>query len=61
MNPQVSILCLDAVQRRSCRTLRGTCIVTSGGLLEDIRKELATRKIDVKSVIKVAVDEVEVS
>lgn len=60
-NPQVSIICLDAAQRRSCRIWGSAEIVRSGKLLEDIGKELAARKIEARSVIKVAVEEVEVS
>jgi predicted pyridoxine 5'-phosphate oxidase superfamily flavin-nucleotide-binding protein len=60
-NPQVSIICLDAAQHQSCRIWGSAEVITSGPLLEQVGKELAARKIDVKSVIKVAVDEVEVS
>ena len=60
-NPQVSLICLDATQRRSCRIWGRAEVLTSGKLFEDIKGEYAIKKIDVKNVVKIAVDEVEVS
>ncbi len=60
-NPQVSVLCLDAAQHRSCRIWGKAEVITSGKLFEDIKREFVGRKIDVKNVVTVTVDEVEVS
>ena len=60
-NPQVSIICLDAAQRRSCRIWGTAEVMDSGTLFEGIAKEFAARNVDVKNVVRVAVAKVEVS
>jgi predicted pyridoxine 5'-phosphate oxidase superfamily flavin-nucleotide-binding protein len=60
-NPQVSVMCLDAVQNHSCRIWGTAQVITSGRLFEDIEKEFAAKKMSVKTIVKIAVEEVEVS
>jgi len=60
-NPQVSVMCLDAAQHHSCRIWGVAQVITSGTLFEDLKKEFAARKMSVKNIVKIAVQEVEVS
>jgi predicted pyridoxine 5'-phosphate oxidase superfamily flavin-nucleotide-binding protein len=58
-NPQVAIICLDAVARTGCRIWGRAEILKSGKLFDTIARELAGRNMEVKYVVKVAVEEVE--
>ena len=58
-NPQVSIICLDAATRKGCRIWGKGSILNSGELFDQIAAEYAEQKMEVKNVVKVAVDEVE--
>jgi predicted pyridoxine 5'-phosphate oxidase superfamily flavin-nucleotide-binding protein len=58
-NPRVAIICLDAVARKGCRMWGQAEIITEGEPFESIAKEFAERKMAVKHVVKVAVEEVE--
>lgn len=58
-NPQVAIICLDARARKGCRIWGQAEILTSGELFETIAKEFAGRNMEVKHVVKVAVEEIE--
>ncbi|HEY9594763.1 MAG TPA: pyridoxamine 5'-phosphate oxidase family protein [Spirochaetia bacterium] len=60
-NPHVSLLCLDPAQHHSCRVWGSAQIVSSGPLFDEIKEEFAARKMSVKNVVKIAVEEVEVS
>jgi predicted pyridoxine 5'-phosphate oxidase superfamily flavin-nucleotide-binding protein len=60
-NPQVNVICLDAVQRRSCRIWGTAEVINSGKLFDDISREFAARKVNVKNVVKVTVDREETS
>lgn len=58
-NPQVAIICLDAAAREDCRMWGQGEIVNSRTLFDTIAKEFAGRNMEVKNVVKVAVEEVE--
>lgn len=58
-NPQVAIICLEAVARKGCRIWGQAEILNSGELFDKIVKEFAGRNMEVKNVVKVAVEEVE--
>ena len=60
-NPQVSIICLDAAQRKSCRIWGKAEIINSGELFDSIASEYAAKNINVKNVVKVAVAEIEIT
>jgi len=58
-NPQVAIICLDAAVRKGCRIWGKGDIINSGELFDKIVAEFAGRNMEVKNVVKVAVEEVE--
>ncbi len=58
-NPQVAIICLDAATRKSCRIWGKGSILTSGELFQQLAAEYAKKNMEVKNVVKVAVEEVE--
>ncbi|MBA7672751.1 hypothetical protein ES703_80938 [subsurface metagenome] len=58
-NPQVAIICLDASTRRGCRIWGRGEILDSGELFDKIVADYASRKMTVRNVVKVAVEEVE--
>jgi predicted pyridoxine 5'-phosphate oxidase superfamily flavin-nucleotide-binding protein len=58
-NPQVSIICLDAAGRRSCRIWGKAEILTSGRLFDEAVAAMAARNMKPKHVVSVAVQEVE--
>jgi predicted pyridoxine 5'-phosphate oxidase superfamily flavin-nucleotide-binding protein len=60
-NPQVAIICLDAATRKSCRIWGKGSILTSGELFQQLAAEYAKKNMEVKNVVKVAVEEVETS
>lgn len=59
-NPQVSIICLDS-NRRSCRIWGLAEVLDSGLLYDEAVKSMAARNIKPNHVVKVTVDEVEIS
>ena len=60
-NPRVSILCIDAAQHHSCRIWGTAEVLTSGPLFDELSRELAGRSMVVKNVVKVTVEECELS
>jgi uncharacterized protein len=58
-NPQVAIICLDATTRKGCRIWGRAEILDSGQLFYKMVAEYATRKMLVRNVVKIAVEEVE--
>jgi hypothetical protein len=58
-NPQVAIICLDAVGRKGCRIWGRGEIFSSGELFDKTVAEFASRNMKVKDVVKVVVEEVE--
>ena len=58
-NPQVAVICLDAVARKGCRVWGKGSIVNSGELFDQLAAEYAEKKMEVKNVVKVTVEEVE--
>jgi predicted pyridoxine 5'-phosphate oxidase superfamily flavin-nucleotide-binding protein len=60
-NPQVAVICLDAATRKSCRIWGQGTILDSGELFDQLTAEYAEKNMKVKHVVKVAVEEVEIS
>ncbi len=60
-NPQVAVICLDAATRKGCRIWGQGSILDSGELFDQIAAEYAEKNMQVKNVVKVAVEEVETS
>ena len=58
-NPQVAIICLEASERKGCRIWGQGEVLNSGELFDKISAEFAKRNMEVKNVVKVAVEEVE--
>ena len=60
-NPQVAIICLDASSRKGCRIWGRGEILDSGELFDKTVAEYASRNMKVRNVVKITVDEVEVT
>jgi uncharacterized protein len=58
-NPQVAIICLDAVAHKGCRIWGKGEVMSSGELFDKAVTDLAARNMKVNNVVKVAVEEVE--
>jgi uncharacterized protein len=58
-NPQVAIICLDTTTRKGCRIWGRGEILKSGEIFDKMVAEYASRKISVRNVVKIAVQEVE--
>jgi len=58
-NPQVAVICLDAAARKGCRIWGQGRIFNSGELFDQLTAEYAEKNLEVKNVVKVAVEEVE--
>ena len=58
-NPQVAVICLDAAARKGCRIWGQGSILDSGELFDQLTAEYAEKNMEVKNVVKVAVEEVE--
>ena len=58
-NPQVAVICLDAIARKGCHVWGKGSIFNSGELFDQLTAEYAEKKMEVKNVVKVAVEEVE--
>ncbi|MCX6012091.1 MAG: pyridoxamine 5'-phosphate oxidase family protein [Chloroflexi bacterium] len=58
-NPQVAIICLDNSTRKGCRVWGKAEVLDSGSLFDKMVADLAGKKMQVKSIIKIAVMEVE--
>lgn len=56
-NPQISIICLDPATRSGCRVFGRSEIFSAGPLFDQISQEYASKKMTVKQVIKVAVED----
>lgn len=56
-NPQVAIICLDPKTRNGCRISGKPELLEAGPLFDQFSKEYAERKLEVKCVVKVAVDD----
>ncbi|MEW6033807.1 MAG: pyridoxamine 5'-phosphate oxidase family protein [Chloroflexota bacterium] len=56
-NPQVAVICIDPPSRSGCRISGKAEILTSGPLFDQLSQEYAARKMKVKNVVKVAVEE----
>ena len=56
-NPQVSAIVFDPLTNHGCRIWGRAEILSSGELLERFNRDLASRKMQAKHVIVVAVDE----
>ncbi len=59
-NPQVSIICLDS-NRRSCRIWGTAEVLDSGPLYDEAVAAMAARNMKPNHVVRIKVDEVEVS
>jgi len=58
-NPQLSAIVFDPATRKGCRVWgKAVEILDSGGLFDTISAEFAKMKMEVKHVVKVAVEEV---
>lgn len=60
-NPQVAIICLDAASRKSCRIWGRGEILNSGEVFDKIAVAFAARNVKVNNVVKVTIEEVEIS
>lgn len=60
-NPQVAMICLDATTRKSCRIWGKGEIIDSGELYDKTVAEFTSRNMKVKNLVKVTVEEVEIS
>ena len=60
-NPQVAIICLDASSRKGCRIWGRGEILDAGELFDKTVAEYASKNMKVRNVVKIAVDEVEVT
>ena len=58
-NPQVGIICLDAAARKGCRIWGQGSILDSGDKGRFSRPQNDAKNMEVKNVVKVAVEEVE--
>lgn len=56
-NPQLAAIVFDRSTRKGCRIWGSAEILNSGDLFESIKAEYAPRKMDVKHVITVKVEE----
>ena len=58
-NPQVSIICLDAANRKNCRIWGTAEIIESGPVFNEIAAAMAAMKLKPKHVVKIKVEEIE--
>ena len=56
-NPQIAIICLDPATRSGCRVSGQSEILASGPLFDQMSQEYAAKRMQVKHVIKVAVED----
>ena len=56
-NPLIAIICLDAPTRSGCRIAGHAEILDSGALFDQFSEEYAARRMAVRHVVKIAVDE----
>ena len=59
-NPQVSVIVYDPATRNGCRIWGKAEILESGDLVDTFSSEFAKMKMNVKGVVKIAVEEVTV-
>ena len=60
-NSRVAIICLDAATRKGVRIWGRAELISSGEMFEKSAAEIATRNMKLKHLVKVFVEEVEVS
>src|SRR4030042_2074701 len=60
-NPQVCAIVFDPATRKSCRIWGKAEILESGDLVNALRAEFAKRKLEVKGIVNIAVEEVTLS
>ena len=58
-NPRVSIICIDAANRRSCRIWGTAEVLDSGKLFDEAVAAMAASNMKPKHVVKITVEEVE--
>jgi len=56
-NPQVAIICLDPATRSGCRVFGRSEILSEGSLFDQMSQEYAARRMAVKQVVRIAVEE----
>ncbi len=55
----MAVICLDAAARKGCRIWGKGSILNSGELFDQLTAEYAEKNMEVKNVVKVAVEELE--
>jgi predicted pyridoxine 5'-phosphate oxidase superfamily flavin-nucleotide-binding protein len=60
-NPRVAIICLDAATRKGVRIWGRAEIISSGLMFEQSAAEVATRNMKLNHLVKVFVEEVQIS
>jgi hypothetical protein len=60
-NPQVAIICLDRETRKGCRIWGKAEVMDSGPLFDETTVAMSKMNMKVKSVVKIAVEEIEIS
>ena len=58
-NPQVAVICLDAAARTGCRVWGKGTILNTGELFDQLTAEYKKKNMEVKNVVKIAVEEIE--
>ena len=58
-NPQVSVICMDAANRKSCRIWGSGEILESGPLFDEAVAAMAARNMKPRHVVRITVQEVE--
>ncbi|MBI5920525.1 MAG: pyridoxamine 5'-phosphate oxidase family protein [Betaproteobacteria bacterium] len=56
-NPQIAVICLDPATRAGCRIFGRSEILNAGPLFDQMSQEYATKRMTVKQVVKIAVEE----
>lgn len=56
-NPQIAIICLDPATRSGCRVAGRSEIFEAGPLFDQMSQEYAAKRMTVKQVVKIAVEE----
>ncbi len=56
-NPQIAVICLDPATRSGCRVFGKSEILDAGPLFEQMSQEYAAKRMAVKQVVRIAVEE----
>ena len=56
-NPQVAVICIDQATRSGCRMSGRAEVISSGPLFDRLSREYNEKKLTVKHVVKVLVEE----